>query len=74
MALLLQARKIASAIEESQRLARLDDQMGGTMVTGVSFATMDTDEESEGLQSLNIILKVRPHPSPPKAGMTQVPP
>ena len=55
---LLQARKVAAAIEESQRLARLDEQAGGTMVTGVSFATMDSDE-GEGLQYLNVILKVR---------------
>lgn len=29
------------------------------MVTGVSFATMDSDE-GEGLQHLNMILKVSP--------------
>lgn len=50
---------MASAIESSQRLARLDEQAGGTMVTGVSFATMDSDE-GEGLQHLNMILKVSP--------------
>lgn len=48
---------MAAAIEESQRLARLNEQAGGTMVTGVSFATMDSDE-GEGLQYLNVILKV----------------
>lgn len=53
----LQARKVAAAIEESQRLARLNEQAGGTMVTGVSFATVDADD-GDGLQHLNIILKV----------------
>lgn len=48
---------MAAAIEESQRLARLNEQAGGSMVTGVSFATMDSDE-GEGLQYLNVILKV----------------
>lgn len=52
-----QARKVAAAIEDSQRLARLNEQAGGTMVTGVSFATIDSDD-SDGLQHFNIILKV----------------
>ena len=51
---------MAAAIEDSQRLARLNEQAGGTMVTGVSFATMDP-EESDGLQHLNVILKVLRH-------------
>lgn len=48
---------MAAAIEEAQRQARLNEQAGGTMVTGVTFATVDS-EEGEGLQHLNVILKV----------------
>jgi len=69
----MQARKIASAIEHSQRLARLDDQMGGSMVTGVSFATMDSDDDSDSLQFLNVILKVPPPPVPlPRGSLTHL--
>ena len=52
----LQARKFANAIEESIRLERLAEQAGGTMVTSHTFATMD--EDGDGLQYLNVILKV----------------
>jgi hypothetical protein len=69
----LQARKVANAIEDSQRLARLDDQAGGSMVTGVSFATMDNDDENDSLQFLNVILKVPPFPQHPLSKVSSPP-
>ncbi|KAK9814669.1 hypothetical protein WJX72_009524 [[Myrmecia] bisecta] len=51
-----EARKIAEAVEASQRLERLSQFAGSSMVTTKSFASID-DEESEALQRLNIILK-----------------
>ena len=58
MWLLVQARKQAEAIEIGMRMDRLAQQMGDSMVTTNTLASMDEDDET-ALKRLNLILKVR---------------
>lgn len=50
---------MAGVIEDSQRISRLEEQAGGSMVTSMTLATMD--DNGEALQHLNVVLKVALH-------------
>ena len=57
-----QARRLAEQAGDQNRLKKLDEQAGGSMVTSATFATQ-ADETGSGLQFLNIIKVPPPLPS-----------